>query len=442
VRLEIKQGRLVDPAAGTERVADLFIVDGVIASAGHAPAGFAPDRVIDAAGLIVSPGLVDLSARLREPGLEYKATLESEMQAAVAGGITSLVCPPDTDPPLDEPGLVEMLKFRARSLNRVQVYPLGALTQGLQGQRLTEMAVLHDAGCVGFSQADAPINDKQVLMRALEYASTFGFSVWLRPQDATLAAGGVAHDGEVATRLGLSVIPVCAETIALSAILVLAKHTRAHVHVCRLSTAEGVQMMRQAKQAGMAVTCDVAVHHIHLSEMNIADFDSNCNLIPPLRSLADREALRAGLADGTIDAICSDHTPVDEDAKQLPFAEAEPGATGLELLLPLTLQWAREAGLPLAAALAWVTTAPLRVLGLPGAALAAGEPADICIFDPDRRWRVEAAALQSQGKNTPLLGSELQGQVRYTVIGGEVAFEAGLEKTAPYHQDSRKPKAV
>src|SRR4051794_22518143 len=266
MKIHIKGGRLIDPSTGSDNVGDLFIADQHIVGVGIAPAGFTADRVFDAAGLVVSPALVDLSARLREPGFEYKATLESEMQAAVAGGIASLVCPPDTDPPLDEPGLVEMLKFRARSLQQARVFPLGALTQGLKGERLTEMAVLRDAGCVAFSQADAAISDKQVLMRALEYATTFGFSVWLRPEDATLARGGVAHDGEVATRLGLNGIPGCAETVALSAILILARETGARVHLCRLSTADGIGMVREAKRAGMQVTCDVSIYHVHLSE--------------------------------------------------------------------------------------------------------------------------------------------------------------------------------
>ncbi|HTS52892.1 MAG TPA: dihydroorotase [Burkholderiales bacterium] len=424
MNIQIKNGRLIDPAAGTERVQDLFIAEGKIAAVGATPGGFRPDRVLDASGLAVSPGLVDLSARLREPGLEYKATLESEMQAAAAGGITSLVCPPDTDPPLDEPGLVEMLKFRARSLNQSRVYPLGALTQGLRGERLTEMAELHDAGCVAFSQPGATLTDNQVLMRSLEYATTFGFAVWLRPQDATLSRGGVAHDGEVATRLGLAGIPACAETVALSAILILVQETGARVHLCRLSSAEGVEMVRQAKRARMPVTCDVAAYHVHLSDMDIGYFDSNCNLIPPLRGPRDRDALRAGLADGTIDAICSDHTPVDEDDKQLPFAEAEPGATGLELLLPLTLKWAREARIALPAALARVTTGPLRVLGLPGAAIAVGQIADLCVFDPEAWWRVRPESLHSQGKNTPLLGMELQGRVRHALVNGQVVFDA------------------
>jgi dihydroorotase len=423
MRIRISNGTLIDPAAGTQARGDLFVVDDRIAAVGAAPAGFQAERTIDASGLAVCPGLVDLSARLREPGFEYKATLESEMQAAVAGGVTSLVCPPDTDPPLDEPGLVEMLKFRARSLRKARVYPLGALTQGLKGERLTEMAELRDAGCIGYGQADAPVIDNQVLTRALNYATTFGFSVWLRPQDAGLARGGVAHNGQVATRLGLAGIPDSAETVALATILILARETGARIHLCRLSSAAGLDLVRRAREEGMPITCDVAATHVHLSEVDIGFFDSNCNLIPPLRSLRDRDALRRGLAEGLIDAICSDHTPVDDDAKQRPFGEAEPGATGLELLLPLTLKWADEARVPLPVALRKVTSEPLRVLGLPGGALRAGEAADLCVFDPQARWKVEPAALFSQGKNTPFLGYELPGRVRYTLVAGAVVFE-------------------
>ncbi|MDH5537156.1 MAG: dihydroorotase, partial [Betaproteobacteria bacterium] len=258
MKIHIKNGRLVDPKNGIDAHKDLYIAAGKIVAIGAAPNGFNANRVIDASGLVVCPGLVDLAARLREPGYEYMATLESEMQAAIAGGVTSLACPPDTDPPLDEPGLVEMLKFRARSLNQARVYPVGALTQGLKGMRLTEMAELRDAGCVAFSQAEAPITDNQVLLYAMEYAATYGFPVWLRPQDAALARDGVAHDGQVATRLGLLAIPACAETVALSTILLLARETGVRIHLARLSTAEGIDMVRQAKQLGMPVTCDIA----------------------------------------------------------------------------------------------------------------------------------------------------------------------------------------
>ena len=380
--------------------------------------------MIDAARLAVCPGLVDLAARLREPGFEYMATLESEMKAAIAGGVTSLACPPDTDPPLDEPGLVEMLKFRAKNLNQAHVYPVGALTQGLQGERLTEMAELVDAGCVAFSHADYPLSSNEILRRALQYAATFGFPVWLRAQDAALAVHGVAHDGQVATRLGLPGIPVCAETVALSTILILVRDTGARVHLARLSTAEGVSMVREAKAQGLPVSCDIGVHHAHLTEMDVAYFDPNCHVMPPLRTERDRDALRSGLTDGTIDAICSDHTPVDEDAKQLPFAEAECGATGLELLLPLTLKWADEAGTPLLSALEKITAAPARVLGIDTGHLTSGHVADVCVFDPEEYWKIERAALKSQGKNSPFLGLELKGRVRYTLVEGQVVYEA------------------
>lgn len=428
MNIRIRNGRLIDPDSGIDRISDLYLADGRIVSIDSCPDGFHQDREIDASGLIVCPGLVDLSVRLREPGLEYMATLESEQEAAVAGGITSLACPPDTDPPLDEPGLVEMLKHRARNLDRARVYPVGALTQGLKGERLTEMVELCDAGCVAFSQADAPFVNLHVLMRAMQYAATFGFRVWLRPQDVHLANQGVAHEGEVATRLGLPAIPVYAETIALTSILSLMKETGARVHLCRISSAEGVALVRAAKRQKLLLTCDVAIHHVHLTDMDIGFFDANCHLMPPLRSLADRDALRAGLADGTIDAVCSDHAPVDEDAKLLPFAQAEAGATGLELLLPLTLKWAQESDVSLPDALARITSQPARILGIEAGRLVPGAVADLCLFDPDACWTVTTSALKSQGKNTPFLGMELCGRVRLTLIDGCIVYDdtAGL----------------
>ena len=423
MNIHIKNGRLIDPKNRIDAQQDLFIAAGKIAAVGSVPAGFVANKVIDASGLIVAPGLIDLAARLREPGYEYKATLESEIEAAVAGGVTSLAYPPDTDPPLDEPGLVEMLKHRARNLNQAHVYPVGALTAALKGQELTEMAELADAGCVAFSQADAPLTDTRVLMRAMQYAATFGFSVWLRPQDSFLAKDGVAHDGEVATRCGLPAIPVSAETIALAAMLTLARDTGVKLHICRLSSAAGVEMIRAAKQQGLKVTCDVSMNHVHLSEMDIGFFDSNCHLIPPLRSLRDRAALRAGLLDGTIDAICSNHAPMDEDAKQLPFAEAEAGATGLELLLPLVLKWAQQEKISLPDALAKATIQPALVLGLDAGHLSVGAAADVCVFDPEAYWKVEPGALKSQGKNTPFTGLEVQGRVRYTLVDGQIVYQ-------------------
>lgn len=419
----IKNGRLIDPKNKIDARQDVFIADRRIAGIGAAPQGFVAEQLIDAGGLVVMPGLMDIAARLREPGYEYKATLESEMTAAVAGGVTSLSCPPDTDPPLDEPGLVEMLKHRARSLNQCRVFPVGALTYGLKGAELTEMIELAEAGCKAFSQADAPLTDTRVLMRAMQYAATFGYRVWLRPQDSFLAKNGVAHDGEVATRLGLPAIPVIAESIALNTMLQLARETGVTLHLCRLSSATGVEMVREAKREGLKVSCDVSMNHMHLTEMDIGFFDSNCHLVPPLRSLRDREALRAGLLDGTIDAICSNHSPVDDDAKQLPFAEAESGATGIELLLPLVLKWAEQEKAPLLDALAKVTINPAQLLGQKMGHLSVGAHADICIFDPKASWKVEPSALKSQGKNTPFNGYEMQGRVRYTLLDGQVVYQ-------------------
>ena len=419
MKIAIKNARIIDPASGRDGKGELYVADGRITEEFGKP-----DKVIDAKGLVVAPGFIDVAARLREPGFEYRATLESEMDAAVAGGVTSLACPPDTDPPLDEPGLVDMLRRRAKAISRARVYPIGALTVKLEGERLTEMAQLAEAGCVAFTQANAPLADTQVLWRALQYAATFGFPVWLRPQDAWLAKGGVSHDGEVATRLGLPGIPSFAETIAMATVLELVRATGARVHFCRLSTAGAVEMMRAAKRDGLHVTCDVGVHHLHLSEMDLGYFDSNCRLEPPLRSQRDRDALSRGLEEGAIDCVCSDHTPVDDDGKHLPFAEAEPGATGLELLLPLTLKWGEARKLPLAKSLARITSDAARILGVSSGRLAIGAPADIAIFDPTAMLRVSADTLKSQGKHTPFVGYELAGRVRYTLVAGNVVYEA------------------
>jgi dihydroorotase len=423
MKIHIKNGHLVDPRSGINAVTDLYIAAGKVAGIGNVPGGFSANQTIDATGLMVCPGLVDLSARLREPGFEYKATLESELKAAAAGGVTSLACPPDTDPVLDEPGLVEMLKHRAKMLNLAHVYPLGALTRRLEGKNLTEMCELAEAGCVGFSHADVAVTDTRVLLRAMQYAATFGFTVWLRPEDFYLAQGGVAHDGEVASRLGLPGIPAAAETVALSTMLNLAGETGVRLHVCRLSTLAGIEMVRQAKRNGLAITCDIAVNYLHLTEHDIGFFDAHCHLKPPLRSQRDMSALRKGVLDGSIDAICSDHTPVDDDAKLLPFAEAEAGATGLELLLPLTLKWAQESGISMSEAIARITCKPAAVLGIAAGHLAPGSDADICIFNPEEYWNVEAGALISQGKNSPFTGMNLAGKVNRTLLQGHTVFQ-------------------
>lgn len=424
MKIAIKHGRVVDPASGLDGVRDIYVAAGKIVALGDAPADFHANSEIDATGLVVAPGLVDLSVRLREPGLEYMATLESEMHAAAVGGVTSLACPPDTDPPLDEPGLVEMLKFRAKNSPGPRVYPIGALTWKLKGERLTEMAELHEAGCVAFSQADAPMVNTLVLLRAMEYAYTFGFPLWLRPQDYYLAKDGVVHDGVVSARYGLPAIPVPAETVALQTLLLLVRETGCRLHLARLSSRAGVEMVRRAKADGLPVTCDVGIHHVHLSELDTADFNAHCHMIPPLRSQRDRDALRQALLDGTIDCICSDHAPVDANEKEKPFQESEAGATGVELLLPLTLKWAAEAGLSLSQALDRVTRQPAAVLGVDAGQIGVGKPADLCVFDPTAAWTVSHKTLASLGKNSPFLGHELHGKVRYTVIDGHLDYRS------------------
>jgi dihydroorotase len=434
MKILIKNGRVLDPGANRDEIADVALAAGRVVSIGAAPAGFNASRVIDASGCIVAPGLVDLAVRLREPGHEHEGMLESEMAAAVAGGVTSLVCPPDTDPVLDEPGLVEMLKMRAEKLHQARVFPLGALTRGLAGEVLTEMAELTEAGCVGFSQAEVGLANTQVMLRAMQYAATYNYAVWLRPQELYLGKG-VAASGPLATRLGLSGVPVAAETIALHTILELMKATGARVHLCRISSAAGLELVRRGKDMGLPLTCDVSINSLHLTDQDIGYFDSRMRLSPPLRQQRDRDALREGLADGTVDALVSDHTPVDEDAKTLPFAEAEPGATGLELLLSLALKWGQESGVGLTRALAVLTSEPARVLGPSLGTLQAscgrlveGGVADLCVFDPNDHWAVEPAALRSQGKHTPFSGYELPGRLRCTIAAGQLAWEAAAAR--------------
>jgi dihydroorotase len=430
MKILIQGGRVIDPASSLDETCDVAIAAGRIVGIRQVPADFAPNKVIQANGCIVAPGLVDLAARLREPGHEHEGMLASELAAAVAGGVTSLVCPPDTDPVLDEPGLVEMLRIRAEKLHQARVFPLGALTRELSGEVLTEMVQLTEAGCVGFSQAEVPLVNTQVLQRAMQYASTFGYSVWLRPQELYLGRG-VAASGPLATRMGLAGVPVAAETIALHIIFELMKSTGARVHLCRLSSAAGLELVRRAKHEGLDVTCDVSINSLHLTENDIGYFDSRARLNPPLRQQRDREALGRALADSTIDALVSDHTPVDEDAKTLPFAEAEPGATGLELLLSLALKWGLAPDVGLKRALAVLTSEPARVLGRSPAALQTGMgrlyeggAADVCVFDPEAEWVVAPTSLRSQGKHTPFSGYALPGRVRYTLVGGHLAYEA------------------
>ncbi len=425
----IKGGRVIDPDSGLDEIADVALAHGTVAAIKNIADDFISEQIVDATGCLVLPGLVDLAVRLREPGHEHAHMLESEMAAAMAGGVTSLVCQPDTDPVLDEPGLVEMLRFRAEKLQQARVYPLGALTRNLGGETLTEMVELTEAGCVAFSQAEVALSNTQVLQRAFQYASTFGYAVWLRPQDYYLGKG-VAASGPLATRMGLSGVPVMAETIALHTIFELMRATGARVHLCRISSAAGLELVRQAKKDGLHVTCDVSINSLHLTDADIGYFDSRARLNPPLRQQRDRAALRAGLADGSIDALVSDHTPVAEDAKALPFAESEPGATGLELLLSLAYKWHLDSDVNLARAIDVVTRGPANVLGAGLGSrqgrtghLQVGGLADICVFNTHTSWTVQADTLRSQGKHTPFSGYDLPGRVCCTLVGGRVTFQ-------------------
>ncbi len=432
MRLAIRHGRVIDPASNHDAVTDVFIADGRIAAIGAAPSGFSADRELDARGLIVAPGLVDLCTRLREPGAE--GALKREMQAALAGGVTGVVCPPDTDPPLDEPGLVRMLRQRSREAAGARLYPLGALTVGLQGEALAEIETLAEVGCVAFMQTRSLPHDIGILLQMLRYAKTFELPIWLRPVEDTLAGDGVASAGALAGRLGLPAVPVLAETVALHTIFELQRETGARVHLCRLSSAAGVELVRRAKREGLPVTADVSIHHVHLIDVDIGYFDPNFRLDPPLRSQRDRDAILAGLADGTVDAICSDHTPVSEEDKLLPFGEATPGATALETFLSLVLRWAAATRLPLVAALAKVTTNAAAVLNEPTGALRVGSKADVVVFDPDAHWTVVPEQLISHGANTPFAGYELTGRAVCTIVGGDIRFERPAATTG---SDSR-----
>jgi dihydroorotase len=408
MRLHIRQGRVIDPANGIDAHADVCIAEGVIVSVGAVPESFVAEKVLDASGMLVLPGLVDLSARV--------GPSDDASGAALAGGVTSLVQPPQT------------LLNDARE-PQARVYSLGALTVDLKGQALTEMVKLSQAGCVGFSQGNTPVQDTAVLLRAMQYAKSFDFAVWLRPQDAWLSRGGVVANGAYASRLGLAAIPVEAETIALQTLLSLQRLTEVRMHLCRLSSAEAINMVRAAKKEGLPITCDVAANQVHLTDIDIGYYDRHFRLDPPLRGQRDRDAIQRGLLDGTIDAVCSDHTPLTDLDKSLSFAEAVPGAMGLELLLSLTLKWAQEARVPLRDALKLVTHAPGQVLGqsagwsaFPGS-LTVGAPADVCVVDPEQYWLVCRENIVSVSQCTPFLGRELPGRVVATVLRGDLVWE-------------------
>ena len=405
-RIHISGGRVIDPANGLDDCQDVYVADGRIAAVGTAPEGFAPDHRIDAAGCVVCPGLVDMCTRLREPGQEHKASIASETADAASGGITTLCCPPDTLPVVETPADVELIRLRAEATGKARVVTLGALTRGLRGEHLSEMASLQRAGCVGVSNAMQPVANTLVQRRALEYAATFGLTVFLHANDHWLASSGCAHEGKVATRLGLPGIPEAAETAAVARDLALVEQTGVRAHFCRLTTARAVRMVARARYDGLPVTADTAIPYLYLTEIDVSDFDSHCHVIPPLRTVEDREGLRDALQRATLDAICSDHQPHEPDAKQGPFPSTEPGISGLDTLLPLGLRLVDESVTDLAGLVRCLTSAPAAILGLPAGTLSAGAVADVCIFNPERVWQLDTNSLYSHGHNTPFLGRD------------------------------------
>lgn len=420
--ISIVNGRLIDPANAIDAPLDLHILDGTVLAVGAAPAGFDPATVIDATGRVVCPGLIDLAARLREPGFEYKATIASETLAASRSGITTLCCPPDTDPVIDTPAVVTLIRRRAKQARRARVLSVGALTQGLKGEQLSEMAALQAAGCVALGNAQAPLANTLVERRALEYAATFGIIVFLRPEDRYLRDHGCIHEGVVAARLGLPGIPPAAETVAVARDLALAEHVGAIVHFRGLSTATAVRMVRDAQAARLPVTADVSAHQLHLTDHDVLDFDAQCHVTPPFRTLRDRDALRQAVREGTIAAICSDHQPHEPDAKEAPFPATLPGISGLETLLPLTLRLVQDGALDLPTAIERLTWGPARILNLPYGRLDPGRSADVCVIDPEAAWTFDRATMTSAGKNTPFAGWGFTGRVTHTVYEGRLVF--------------------
>ncbi len=423
MKILIAQGHVIDPANQLDQIADLAIEDGRILACGEIPTGFKAEKTLDASDQIVCPGLIDLAARLREPGAEHKATIASETRAAAAGGITTLCIPPDTRPIIDTPAVSELIHQKAEAAGFAKVVTLGALTRQLKGEQLAEMIKLQqDGGCVGVSNAHQPVKNNLIMRRAMEYAASCGLTIFLYADDPGLSGQGCVHEGSISTRLGLPGIPESAETVAVARELMLIEQTGVRAHFCQLSCAHSVLMIARAQHDGLPVSMDVSAHQLHLTDMDIGYFNSECHLLPPLRTQRDRDALRKGLGNGNINAICSDHQPHDADAKLAPFAETEPGISALETLLPLSLRLVDDGVLSLANLIAKLTTEPAKILGLNRGHLSAGADADICIFDPHQHWNVEPEKFISRGKNSPFASWELKAKVTHTLLNGQIVY--------------------
>ncbi|KAA3624984.1 MAG: dihydroorotase [Proteobacteria bacterium] len=422
MNITIAGGRVIDPASGLDKTIDIHIQDRHIAALGQPPAGYEADEIIDAAGMVVAPGLIDMQARLREPGEDHTGSMESELAAAVKGGVTTVCVPPDTYPPIDTPAMVHMIRQRVDAVGLAKVFPIGALTVALEGERLTDMGSLHQAGCTVLSNSDRTIQNTLVMRRALQYASTFDLTVLLNAQDPWLVGNGCVHEGEVATRLGLPVIPEAAETVGVARDLALVETTGTRAHFSCLSSAKSVAMVAEAQRRGLPVTASVTSHHLHLSEADVGMFDTQCKVMPPLRSERDREALRAAIADGVITVVCSDHQAHGKDAKLAPFSEAASGIAGIETLVGLTMKLVGDGVLAMHEALAALTINPARILGLDRGTISAGVVADICVFDPDQPWTLASEKMRSRGANTPFMDTELTGRVQATLVEGRLVY--------------------
>ena len=424
MKILIKQGHVIDPANKIDAVNDVYIANGKIVSIGDKPDNFKVTKTIDASGQIVMPGIVDLCARFREPGLEYKGTIASESAAAAAGGITTVCIPPDTDPCIDSVAVAELINQRATAAAKCNVVTQAALTLGLQGELLSEMAILKkQANSVGVSNGLKPVKNILVMRRAMEYAASCGLTIFLHAEDTGLANNGCAHEGAVSTRLGLPAIPESAETAAVSRDLMLIEQTGVRAHFSHISSSNALQMIAQAKQQGLPVSVDASIHHMHLIDLDIGFFNSNCHVIPPLRSQRDKDGLRLGLQKNTIDVLCSDHQPHCADAKLAPFSATEPGISGLETLLPLSLRLVNEKIIDLKTMVEKLTVEPAKILGINAGTLSIDSPADICIFNPSENWTVNAAEFTSIGHNSPFTDWELQGKVSHTLVDGNITYQ-------------------
>ena len=421
--LVIENIRIIDPANQIDEISNLYIHRGRFLAIGKTPpADFNPSQIIDGRGKWLIPGLVDLQGRLGEPGSRFAGSIATETRAAVAGGITTICCPPDTQPVADTQAVIELIQRRARQAATAFVLPIGAMTQDLKGELLANLYALKQEGCIAVSQANDPIQNPLVLRNALDYAASFDILVMMRSENQQMKNNGVAHAGAISSRLGLEEIPASAETIALARDLILVEESGVRAHFSQLSTARSVSMIAEAKKRGLPVTCDVAVHQLHLTEYDTMDFNSLFHVSPPLRSQKDMEALRYGVQSGIIDAVVSDHTPLHPDDKLLPFAESQPGISGFETLLALMLKLVEMNQLSLMQAIAAVTAHPANILQIDSGSLTAGHSADFCIINPEAHWTLDPQQMLSAGNNSPFAGWEFNGVIEATYFQGRPVY--------------------